>query len=157
MWLLGVYFYCTFLLPVHFTCHFVPQQVSIFHHSFQFKINFKFDYFASIWPPYYLGTMCKRKYLQEHWSLAGHLAAKSPSLWEPTFTPNPVSCLLTHCKSMKNILALWEFYFFQGQGWETFSKYFYMYTTGSSASPVCISSIKDKFYYFTTFTLKKLF
>lgn len=84
--------------------------------------------------------MCKRKYLQEHWSLAGHLAAKSPSLWEPTFTPNPVSCLLTHCKSMKNILALWEFYFFQGQGWETFSKYFYMYTTGASASPVCISS-----------------
>lgn len=51
---------------------------------------------------------------------------------------------------MKNILALWEFYFFQGQGWEAFSKNFYMYTTGASASPVCISPIKDKFYYFTT-------
>lgn len=51
---------------------------------------------------------------------------------------------------MKNILALWEFYFFQGQGWEAFSKNFYMYTAGASASPVCISPIKDKFYYFTT-------
>lgn len=49
---------------------------------------------------------------------------------------------------MKNILALWKFYFFQSQGWEAFSKSFYKYR--SKCSPVCISPAKDKFDYFTT-------